>query len=150
MDYNFNKQRDANKFVAMVNTGEGIQYCEVWEVGNQWQVVKDKITDKYYPNFTPLGTPPTFSPYMVEIPLEYRLPFKNGVFKLNDFEVPLDDYQNTKVVNLAYFEWTEFRAELDTKDANGNFVYQALKDAFIDDLWKYVELQIENNNLIEI
>jgi hypothetical protein len=93
------------------------------------------------------ATPPTLLPYAVEIPLEYRLPFRNGVFKLNAFEVPLDDYQDTKVVNLAYFQWTEFRAELDTKDANGNFVYQALKDSLMD-LWDYVELQVINQNLI--
>jgi hypothetical protein len=93
------------------------------------------------------ATPPTLLPYAVEIPLEYRLPFRNGVFKLNAFEVPLDDYQDTKVVNLAYFEWAEFRAELDTKDANGNFVYQALKDSLMD-LWDYVGLQVANQNLI--
>jgi hypothetical protein len=92
-------------------------------------------------------TPPPLLPYAVEIPIEYRLPFRNGVFKLNAFEVPLDDYQDTKVVNLAYFEWKEFRAELDTKDANGNFVYQALKDSLMD-LWDYVELQVINQNLI--
>jgi hypothetical protein len=92
-------------------------------------------------------TPPTLLPYAVEIPLEYRLPFRNGVFKLNAFEVPLDDYQDTKVVNLAYFEWKEFRAELDTKDANGNFVYQALKDSLME-LWDYVGLQVANQNWI--
>jgi hypothetical protein len=96
---------------------------------------------------TPDATPPTLLPYAVEIPLEYRLPFRNGVFKLNAFEVPLDDYQNTKVVNVAYFQWAEFRAELDTKDANGNFVYQALKDSLMD-LWDYVGLQVANQNLI--
>jgi hypothetical protein len=93
------------------------------------------------------ATPPQLLPYAVEIPIEYRLPFRNGVFKLNAFEVPLDDYQNTKVVNVAYFQWAEFRAELDTKDANGNFVYQALKDSLMD-LWDYVELQVINQNLI--
>lgn len=93
------------------------------------------------------ATPPTLLPYAVEIPLEYSLPFRNGVFKLNAFEVPLDDYQDTKVVNLAYFEWKEFRAELDTKDANGNFVYQALKDSLMD-LWDYVKLQVINQNLV--
>jgi hypothetical protein len=93
------------------------------------------------------ATPPTLLPYAIEIPIEYRLPFRNGVFKLNAFEVPLDDYQNTKVVNLAYFEWKEFRAELDTKDANGNFVYQALKDSLMD-LWDYVKLQADNGNVI--
>jgi hypothetical protein len=93
------------------------------------------------------ATPPTLLPYAVEIPIQYRLPFRNGVFKLNAFEVPLDDYQDTKVVNLAYFQWTEFRAELDTKDANGNFVYQALKDSLMD-LWDYVKLQSDNGNVI--
>jgi hypothetical protein len=72
------------------------------------------------------------------------------VFKLNAFEVPLEDYQNTKVVNLAYFEWTEFRAMLDIKDENGNYVYQLIKDTFIDDLLAYAELQVANKNLISI
>jgi hypothetical protein len=93
------------------------------------------------------ATPPTLLPYAVEIPIQYRLPFRNGVFKLNAFEVPLDDYQDTKVVNVAYFQWAEFRAELDTKDANGNFVYQALKDSLMD-LWDYVGLQVANQNLV--
>jgi hypothetical protein len=94
-----------------------------------------------------LPIPPPLSPYAVEIPLEYRLPFRNGVFKLNAFEVPLDDYQDTKVVNVAYFEWVEFRAELDTKDASGNFVYQALKDSLMD-LWDYVAEQVNIGNVI--
>ena len=149
MDYNFNDKRNAEKFALMVNTGENLLYCEVWEVGSIWHVAKDKITEKYYPHFKPLGTIPTLLPYAVEIPLEYRLPFRNGVFKLNAFEVPLDDYQNTKVVNLAYFEWVEFRVELDTKDANGNFVYQALKDSLMP-LWDYVAEQVENQNFVVI
>jgi hypothetical protein len=95
------------------------------------------------------ATPPTLLPYAVEIPIEYRLPFRNGVFKLNAFKVPLDDYQDTKVVNLAYFEWVEFRAELDTKDANGNFVYQALKDS-LKDLWDYVAEQVEKQNFVQL
>jgi hypothetical protein len=114
------------------------------------EIFKDldyKIIDFDAKFFQSDATPPTLLPYAVEIPIEYRLPFRNGVFKLNAFEVPLDDYQDTKVVNLAYFEWAEFRAELDTKDANGNFVYQALKDSLMD-LWDYVGLQVANQNWI--
>jgi len=124
--------------------------------GNEIKLGKDYSTGverddlaEYYEEVRSPNAPelPTLSPYAVEIPIEYRLPFRNGVFKLNAFEVPLDDYQDTKVVNVAYFQWAEFRAELDTKDANGNFVYQALKDSLMD-LWDYVELQVINQNLI--
>ena len=118
---------------------EEVEQCDVLEF--QW--VKDLELTNYI-RFKPTTE---LLPYAVEIPIEYRLPFRNGVFKLNAFEVPLDDYQDTKVVNLAYFQWAEFRAELDTKDANGNFVYQALKDSLMD-LWDYVELQVINQNLI--
>lgn len=86
------------------------------------------------------ATPPSKVPFYCEIPLEYQLPFNNNVFKLNEFEVPLETIENTKSVNLAYFEWKEFRFELDTLDKNGNFKYQALKDALMP-LWDFVDIQ---------
>jgi hypothetical protein len=86
-------------------------------------------------------TPPTLSPYAVVIPEIYQWAFPENKFVLSGFEIPLDTHNNDKVVNLAYFMWTEFRAELDS----GN--YEALKRALMP-LWDYVELQVINNNLV--
>jgi hypothetical protein len=164
MYFKFTTKQQSIDFCKLVNNGENISvnetnvttgYAQPIEILGAFYVIADDVTSKYtdaeaidiYAEIYNDPTPPTLLSYAVEIPLEYRLPFRNGVFKLNAFEVPLDDYQDTKVVNLAYFEWAEFRAELDTKDANGNFVYQALKDSLMD-LWDYVELQVINQNLI--
>jgi len=86
-------------------------------------------------------TPPALSPYAVVIPEIYQWAFPEDKFVLSGFEIPLDTHNNDKVVNLAYFMWTEFRAELDS----GN--YEALKRALMP-LWDYVELQVINNNLV--
>jgi hypothetical protein len=87
------------------------------------------------------ATPPTLSPYAVLIPEIYQWAFPDNKFVLGGFEIPLDTHNNDKVVNLAYFMWSEFRAELDS----GN--YEALKRALMP-LWDYVELQVINNNLV--
>jgi hypothetical protein len=84
---------------------------------------------------------PPLSPYAVVIPEIYQWAFPENKFVLSGFEIPLDIYNNDKVVNLAYFMWSEFRAELDS----GN--YEALKRALMP-LWDYVELQVINNNLV--
>jgi hypothetical protein len=84
---------------------------------------------------------PPLSPYAVVIPEIYQWAFPEDKFVLSGFEIPLDTHNNDKVVNLAYFMWTEFRAELDS----GN--YEALKRALMG-LWDYVELQVINNNLV--
>lgn len=86
-------------------------------------------------------------PYAVEIPVEYRWVFPENKFVLNGFVIPLDDYQTTKVVNLAYFQWVDFRNELDRKDEQGDFVYATLKRSLME-LWDYVALQVTNNNII--
>jgi hypothetical protein len=86
-------------------------------------------------------TPPALSPYAVVIPEIYQWAFPENKFVLSGFEIPLDTHNNDKVVNLAYFMWTEFRAELDS----GN--YEALKRALMP-LWDYVEFQVINNNLV--
>jgi hypothetical protein len=86
-------------------------------------------------------TPPPLSPYAVVIPEIYQWAFPENKFVLSGFEIPLDTYNNDKVVNLAYFMWSEFRAELDS----GN--YEDLKRALMP-LWDYVELQVINNNLV--
>jgi hypothetical protein len=99
------------------------------------------LVDLELSNFEKNTTPPALSPYAVEIPTEYSWVFPEDVFILNGFEIPLDTYQTLKVVNLSYFEWPEFRAELD----NGN--YDALKRALMP-LWDYVATQVANNNII--
>ena len=86
-------------------------------------------------------TPPTLSPYAVEIPTIYQWAFPEDMFVLSGFIIPLDTYQSTKIVNLAYFQWAEFRAELDS----GN--YEALKRSLMP-LWDYVAEQVTNNNII--
>jgi hypothetical protein len=86
-------------------------------------------------------TPPALSPYAVVIPEIYQWAFPDNKFVLSGFEIPLDNHNNDKVVNLAYFMWNEFRSELDS----GNYV--ALKRSLMP-LWDYVELQVVNQNLI--
>lgn len=83
-------------------------------------------------------TPPALTPFACEIPLELQLPFRGGFFRLNGFEVPLETIQNKKVVNIAYLNWQEFRAELDRKYPDGTFVHQGIKDNLMD-LWDFVE-----------
>lgn len=87
---------------------------------------------------TPETTPPTLLPFSCIIPKDLQLPFRNGVFKLNGFEVPLDTIEENRVVNMAYFNWLEFRAELDRKYPDGTFVNQVLKDSLMD-LWDFVD-----------
>jgi hypothetical protein len=84
---------------------------------------------------------PPLSPYAVLIPEIYQWAFPENKFVLSAFEIPLDTYNNDKVVNLSYFMWEEFRNELDS----GNYTY--LKRALMP-LWDYVELQVINNNLV--
>ena len=86
-------------------------------------------------------TVPSLLPYAVEIPEIYQWAFPDNKFVLSGFIIPLDTYQSIKVVNLAYFQWLEFRAELDS----GN--YEALKRSLMP-LWDYVAEQVSNNNII--
>jgi hypothetical protein len=86
-------------------------------------------------------TAPSLLPYAVEIPEIYQWAFPEDKFILDGFIIPLDTYQSIKVVNLAYFQWLEFRAELDS----GN--YDALKRSLMP-LWDYVATQVANNNII--
>jgi hypothetical protein len=88
-------------------------------------------------------TTPPLSPYAVVIPKIYQWAFPENKFVLSGFEIPLDTHNNDKVVNLAYFMWTEFRAELD----NGNHDY--LKRALMP-LWDYVAEQVEKQNFVEL
>ena len=90
---------------------------------------------------TPDTTPPTLTPYAVVIPEIYQWAFPQDKFILGGFEIPLDTHNSDKVVNIAYFMWSEFRAELDSGK------YNDLKRALMP-LWDYVELQVTNNNLV--
>jgi hypothetical protein len=112
---------------------EEVEQCDVLEFN--W--VKDlELAD--YIRFKPTTE---LTPYAVEIPEIYQWAFPENKFVLSGFEIPLDAYQSIKVVNLAYFQWAEFRAELDS----GN--YEALKRSLMP-LWDYVALQVSNNNII--
>ena len=86
-------------------------------------------------------TPPTLTPYAVIIPEVYQWAFPQDKFILGGFEIPLDTHNSDKVVNIAYFMWAEFRAELDSGK------YNDLKRALMP-LWDYVELQVNNQNLV--
>ena len=86
-------------------------------------------------------TPPTLTPYGVVIPEIYQWAFPQDKFILGGFEIPLDTHNSDKVVNIAYFMWSEFRAELDSGK------YEDLKRSLMS-LWDYVELQVTNNNLV--
>lgn len=86
-------------------------------------------------------TPPTLTPYAVVIPEIYQWAFPQDKFILGGFEIPLDTHNSDKVVNIAFFMWSEFRAELDSGK------YNDLKRALMP-LWDYVELQVTNNNLV--
>ena len=81
-------------------------------------------------------TPPTLTPYAVIIPEIYQWAFPQDKFILGGFEIPLDTQNNDKVVNIAYFMWEEFRAELDSGK------YEDLKRSLMS-LWDYVALQAD-------
>jgi hypothetical protein len=89
----------------------------------------------------PDTTPPTLTPYAVEIPTEFQWVFVGDKITIGGFYIPLDNYNSIKVVNLAYFSWVEFRKELDSGK------YQDLKSALMP-LWDYVATQVANNNII--
>lgn len=110
--------------------------------GTEFAWVKDLPLINYTTDM-PDTTPPTLSMYAVEIPLEYRWVFTNNKIEIGGFVIPLDAYQQTKIVNLAYFEWPEFRAELDSG------IYADLKAALMP-LWDYVAIQVQNGNVITL
>jgi len=108
--------------------------------GTQFAWVKDLPLIDYTTDM-PDTTPPTLSLYAVEIPLEYQWVFVDGKITIGGFYIPLDDYQSTKIVNLAYFEWVDFRKELDSG------IYADLKAALMP-LWDYVAIQVQSGNVI--
>lgn len=83
-----------------------------------------------------LPTPPTLTPYAVVIPEIFQWAFPQDKFILGGFEIPLDTQNNDKVVNIAYFMWSEFRAELDSGK------YEDLKRSLMS-LWDYVALHAD-------
>lgn len=130
------------KFAGFSNYNE--LFPEVYDVEPYEEVSLDQTAFKVD------STPPPLSIYAVEIPETYQWVFSDNKFVLDaNFFVPLNTYNNLKIVNVAYFEWQEFRDQLDIKDENGNFIYAALKRSLMP-LWDYVGLQIQNGNVIEI
>jgi hypothetical protein len=124
--FNPTKDKDGNYFIF-----NEVEQC----TNEQFMWVKDLELVQFW---SVLYSPPPLTPFACEIPLELQMPFRGGFFRLNGFEVPLETIQNKKVVNIAYFNWQEFRNELDRKDGAGKFVHQAIKDALMD-LWDFVE-----------
>lgn len=108
--------------------------------GQEFSWIKN-LTLIDYTTEMPNTTPPALSLYAVEIPLEYRWVFVGDKITIGGFYIPLDNHNSTKVVNLAYFQWAEFRAELNSG------IYADLKSALMP-LWDYVALQVTNNNII--
>lgn len=156
MYFKFNTKKEAFTFTQKVNEGENIQptldntttsYAQPIDWGGAFYVIADDVTRKYtdaeeFDPFAPLDTtPPTLTPYAVIIPEIYQWAFPQDKFILGGFEIPLDTHNSDKVVNIAYFMWSEFRAELDSGK------YNDLKRALMP-LWDYVELQVTNNNLV--
>lgn len=156
MYFKFNTKKQAFDFIQLVNEGENIQpslndtttsYAQPIDLLGKFYVIADEVTRKYtdaeeFDPFIPLDTtPPTLTPYAVIIPEIYQWAFPQDKFILGGFEIPLDTHNNDKVVNIAYFMWEEFRAELDSGK------YEDLKRALMP-LWDYVELQVTNNNLL--
>lgn len=156
MYFKFNTKKEAFDFIQIVNDGENIQpslddtttsYAQPIDIYGKFYVIADEVTRKYtdveeYDPFIPLDTtPPTLTPYAVVIPEIYQWAFPQDKFILGGFEIPLDTHNSDKVVNIAYFMWKEFRAELDSGK------YNDLKRALMP-LWDYVELQVNNQNLV--
>jgi hypothetical protein len=113
MDYNFKNKVDAIAFAKLVNEGEKSEYCEPWQVDDNWGIIKDKVTDKYYTQFTPPMTPPTLSTYRVAIPEYWEMLFPNDRFIVGGFDIPLErTTDNVLCVDVAYLEWKAFRTEL--------------------------------------
>jgi hypothetical protein len=108
--------------------------------GTEFAWIKDlPLVD--YSSSMPDTTPPTLTPYAVEIPTEFQWVFVGDKITIGGFYIPLDNYNSSKVVNLAYFSWAEFRKELDSG------IYADLKSALMP-LWDYVALQVTNGNII--
>jgi hypothetical protein len=133
-------------FAAPIKSGEYIgkfatSENALLEFPEIFETLTYEIVDLELSAFEVDYTPPPLSPYAVVIPEIYQWAFPEDKFVLSGFEIPLDNHNNDKLVNIAYFMWSEFRAELDS----GNYV--ALKRALMP-LWDYVELQVINNNLV--
>jgi hypothetical protein len=158
MYFKFENKKAALDFCIEVNKGENIHvseenvttgYAQPFELNGQFYVIADEVTRKYTEQepidiyATRDTKPPPLSPYAVVIPEIYQWAFPENKFVLSGFEIPLDTHNNDKLVNLAYFMWSEFRAELDS----GN--YEALKRALMG-LWDYVQIQVDAGNLIEL
>jgi hypothetical protein len=156
MYFKFINKKEAFDFIRVVNEGENIKpslddtttsYAQPIDLLGTFYVIADDVTRKYtdakeFDPFAPLDTtPPTLTPYAVIIPEIYQWAFPQDKFILRGFEIPLDNHNSDKVVNIAYFMWTEFRAELDSGK------YEDLKRSLMS-LWDYVAEQVANNNLV--
>jgi hypothetical protein len=110
-----------------------LEFPEIFE-NLEYEIVELDVMD-----FQIDYSPPTLIGYGVEIPNQFIWVFPEDKFILNGFEIPLTN----GAVDVAYFQWQEFRDELDS----GNHEY--LKRALMP-LWDYVAEQVTNENLIPL
>jgi len=110
-----------------------LEFPEIFE-NLEYEIVELDVMD-----FQIDYSPPTLIGYGVEIPNQFIWVFPEDKFILNGFEIPLTN----GAVDVAYFQWQEFRDELDS----GNHEY--LKRALMP-LWDYVAEQVTNENLIQL
>jgi len=140
----YNQEYSENAVFNPSATADGTYFISEQEInlyqGTEFAWIKDlPLID--YSTLMPNTTPPTLSPYAVEIPIEFQWVFVGDKITIGGFYIPLDNYNSSKVVNLAYFNWVEFRFELDSGK------YADLKSALMP-LWDYVAEQVTNNNII--
>jgi hypothetical protein len=140
----YNQMYDTYSYFFPTSLPNGSYFISAEEIsayqGVEFAWIKDlPLID--YTTEMPNTTPPDLMPYAVEIPQIYQWAFPEDLFILSGFEIPLDTIGSTKVVNLAYFNWVEFRAELDSGK------YTDLKRALMP-LWDYVAEQVTNNNIV--
>jgi len=109
------------------------EFPEIFE-NLEYEIVELDVMD-FQINYTP----PTLIGYGVEIPNQFLWVFPEDKFILNRFEIPLTN----EAVDVAYFQWQEFRDELDSGK------YEDLKRALMD-LWDYVQTQVDAGNLVEL
>lgn len=94
-------------------------------------------------DFVPDTNRPKYHPFYVEIPETMLFIFPEDKFICNDFVVELTVVENKRYVNTAYLKWFSFQQELDK-------VENAPLKRSLGAVWKYVEKEIENKNIITL
>ncbi len=140
----YNQLYNADSYFNPCSLPNGTYFISEQEIdqyqGSEFAWIKNLPLINYTTSM-PNTTAPKLSLYAVEIPLEFQWVFVDNNITIGGFNIPLDNYNTKKIVNVAYFDWPEFRAELDSG------IYADLKSALMP-LWDYVAIQIQNGNVI--